>query len=50
MKGDKLLNASLTNGKNDIIIAKSEGKTVRFNESDVRPMGPYRCGVRGRNG
>lgn len=45
--GDKLLNASLTNGKNDIIIAKSEGKAVRFNESDVRPMGRTAAGVRG---
>jgi len=46
-EGDKLLNASLTNGKNDIIIAKSEGKAVRFNESDVRPMGRTAAGVRG---
>jgi DNA gyrase subunit A len=45
--GDKLLNASLTNGKYDIIIAKSEGKAVRFNESDVRPMGRTAAGVRG---
>ena len=33
--------------KNDIIIAKSEGKAVRFNESDVRPMGRTASGVRG---
>lgn len=46
-EGDKLLNASLTNGSNDIIIAKSEGKAVRFNESDVRPMGRTAAGVRG---
>lgn len=46
-EGDKLLNASLTNGTNDIIIAKSEGKAVRFNESDVRPMGRTAAGVRG---
>ncbi len=46
-EGDKLLNASLTNGNNDIIIAKSEGKAVRFNESDVRPMGRTAAGVRG---
>ncbi len=45
--GDRLLNAALTNGKNDIIIAKSEGKAVRFNESDVRPMGRTASGVRG---
>jgi DNA gyrase subunit A len=45
--GDRLLNAALTNGKNDIIIAKSEGKAVRFNEGDVRPMGRTASGVRG---
>ncbi|KXK24219.1 MAG: DNA gyrase subunit alpha [Bacteroidetes bacterium OLB12] len=32
--GDRLLNAALTNGSNDIIIAKSEGKAVRFNEAE----------------
>jgi DNA gyrase subunit A len=45
--GDRLLNAALTNGTNDIIIAKSEGKAVRFKESDVRPMGRTATGVRG---
>lgn len=45
--GDRLLNAALTNGKNHIIIAKSEGKAVHFNESDVRPMGRTASGVRG---
>jgi DNA gyrase subunit A len=46
-EGDRLLNAALTNGNNDIIIAKSEGKAVRFNENDVRPMGRTASGVRG---
>lgn len=46
-EGDRLLNASLTNGKNHIIIAKSEGKAVHFNESQVRPMGRTAAGVRG---
>lgn len=46
-EGDKLLNASLTNGNNHIIIAKSEGKAVHFHESDVRPMGRTAAGVRG---
>jgi DNA gyrase subunit A len=46
-EGDKLLTASLTNGKNHIIIAKSEGKAVHFNESEVRPMGRTAAGVRG---
>ncbi|HEX5169543.1 MAG TPA: DNA gyrase subunit A [Cyclobacteriaceae bacterium] len=45
--GDKLINASLTNGNNHIVIAKSEGKAVHFNESDVRPMGRTAAGVRG---
>jgi DNA gyrase subunit A len=45
--GDRLLNASLTNGSNHIIIAKAEGKAVHFNESDVRPMGRMAAGVRG---
>jgi DNA gyrase subunit A len=45
--GDKLINASLTNGNNQIVIAKSEGKAVHFHESDVRPMGRTAAGVRG---
>jgi DNA gyrase subunit A len=46
-EGDRLLNASLTNGKNHIIIAKSEGKAVHFHETQVRPMGRTAAGVRG---
>ena len=46
-EGDRLLDAALTNGKNHIIIAKSEGKAVHFNESDVRPMGRTAAGVKG---
>jgi DNA gyrase subunit A len=46
-EGDKLLTVSLTNGKNHIIIAKSEGKAVHFNEDEVRPMGRNAAGVRG---
>lgn len=46
-EGDKLINASMTNGNNHIIIAKSEGKAVHFNESQVRPMGRTAAGVRG---
>ncbi len=45
--GDRLINASLTNGKSQIIIAKTEGKAVRFHEADVRPMGRTAAGVRG---
>lgn len=46
-EGDKLLTAALTNGQNHIIIAKSEGKAVHFDEADVRPMGRTASGVRG---
>lgn len=46
-EGDRLINASLTNGNNHIVIAKSEGKAVHFHESDVRPMGRTAAGVRG---
>ena len=46
-EGDRLLDVALTNGENDIIIASSAGKAVRFNESRVRPMGRTATGVRG---
>lgn len=46
-EGDRLLEVALTNGKNHIVIAKSEGKAVHFNEDDVRPMGRTASGVRG---
>jgi DNA gyrase subunit A len=45
--GDRLLNAAITNGKDQIIIAKRSGKAVHFNEADVRPMGRTAAGVRG---
>ncbi len=45
--GDRLLEVGLTNGKNHIVIAKSEGKAVHFDEDDVRPMGRTAAGVRG---
>jgi DNA gyrase subunit A len=46
-EGDELLEAVLTDGTNEIIIGTSEGKAVRFEESDVRPMGRTATGVRG---
>lgn len=46
-EGDRLLDVCLTNGNNDIVIATKAGKTVRFNESRVRPMGRSAAGVRG---
>src|SRR5690606_35746512 len=46
-EGDRLFKASLTNGNNHIVIAKSEGKAVHFSETQVRPMGRTAAGVRG---
>jgi DNA gyrase subunit A len=46
-EGDRLLDISLTNGSNEIIIAKKSGKAVHFKESDVRPMGRTAAGVKG---
>lgn len=48
-EGDRLLNVALTNGDNDIVIAQSAGRAVRFNERGVRPMGRTASGVRGIN-
>jgi DNA gyrase subunit A len=46
-EGDSLLEAALTNGKNEIIIAIKSGKAIRFNEKTVRPMGRTASGVTG---
>lgn len=46
-EGDKLLNVSLTNGDNHIVIAKKSGRAIHFHESDVRSMGRTAAGVRG---
>jgi DNA gyrase subunit A len=46
-EGDQLLEAKLTNGKNEIMIATKKGKVVRFNEETVRSMGRNATGVRG---
>ena len=45
--GDELLEARLTNGTNEIILAIKSGRAIRFNESTVRPMGRNAAGVRG---
>ena len=44
---DALIEAKLTNGKNEIILAVQSGRAIRFNEQDVRPMGRTAAGVRG---
>jgi DNA gyrase subunit A len=46
-EGDQLLQAKLTDGKSDIILATREGKAVRFNEAKVRSIGRTGAGVRG---
>ena len=45
-EGDMLVEARLTNGTCEMIIASREGKAIRFNESSVRPMGRTATGVR----
>jgi DNA gyrase subunit A len=42
-----LLEARLTNGTDEVLLASKQGKLVRFNESKVRPMGRNASGVRG---
>lgn len=46
-EGDQLLEAKLTNGKSQIMIASKEGKAIRFEDEKVRPMGRTASGVRG---
>ncbi|MCD4833280.1 MAG: DNA gyrase subunit A [Bacteroidales bacterium] len=45
--GDMLLEAKLTDGKSDIVLATREGKAIRFNEQNVRSIGRTGAGVRG---
>jgi DNA gyrase subunit A len=45
--GDELLEAKLTNGNSQVLIAVKSGKLVRFEESKTRPMGRTASGVRG---
>jgi DNA gyrase subunit A len=46
-EGDELLEAKLTNGENEILLAKRSGKAIRFSESKVRSMGRTASGVKG---
>jgi len=46
-EGDYLVGAALTDGKYDVMLFSSDGKSVRFEEGDVRPMGRQATGVRG---
>ncbi len=45
--GDELLQAKLTSGTSEIVLAKKSGRAIRFNESTVRPMGRNAAGVKG---
>ena len=45
--GDQLLEARLTNGSNEVVIANQRGYAIRFNESNVRSMGRSAAGVIG---
>ena len=46
-EGDTLLEANLTSGTSEIVMALKSGRAIRFNESTVRPMGRTATGVRG---
>ena len=46
-EGDQLIEAKLTSGNAEVLIAAREGKAIRFNENTVRPIGRVGAGVRG---
>ncbi len=46
-EGDQLFGVQVTSGEDEIIIAGDNGKAIRFDESDVRPMGRNASGVKG---
>jgi DNA gyrase subunit A len=48
-EGDRLVAVAVTDGKHDVMLFSDEGKAVRFDENDVRPMGRGARGVRGMN-
>ncbi|MES2627827.1 MAG: DNA gyrase subunit A [Bacteroidota bacterium] len=48
-EGDRLLEAKLTSGTSEIILANRSGKAIRFNEGNVRAVGRNASGVRGMN-
>ena len=45
--GDELIAAGRTTGQNEVILATQGGKSIRFSESEVRPMGRSAAGVKG---
>ena len=46
-EGDRLLEAHLTNGKSELMLAVKSGKAIRFNEENVRAIGRTASGVKG---
>ncbi|MCG8436095.1 MAG: DNA gyrase subunit A [Gammaproteobacteria bacterium] len=46
-ENDKLVGAAVTDGEQEVMLFASDGKGIRFRESDVRPMGRTAAGVRG---
>ena len=44
---DELVGTAITDGERDVMLVSTSGKTIRFKESDVRPMGRTARGVRG---
>lgn len=48
-EGDELLEAILTDGRSEVLIASRNGRCVRFDETDARPLGRTTTGVRGIN-
>ncbi|MBQ3259884.1 MAG: DNA gyrase subunit A [Alistipes sp.] len=46
-EGDQLIDAKLTSGSAEVMVAAREGKAIRFNEQTVRPIGRVGAGVRG---
>lgn len=48
-KGDRLIGTALSNGRNEILLATRQGKSLRFSETQIRDMGRSAKGVRGIN-
>ena len=46
-EGDELIGVGITSGQDEVILAKAHGKSIRFHEEDVRPMGRPATGVKG---
>jgi DNA gyrase subunit A len=46
-EGDRVIEAVITSGKDDILLATRDGMAIRFSEEDVRPMGRSAYGVKG---